>query len=336
MAHEEQVVMSDAEEEEEAKLLKPKKKRRRQSEISDESKAAKKQKRKAFRFQGIQVYLTYPKCYLTLDQVTEAINARYPIVKQARCKEDHADGTPHMHLYFNFAKPIDSIDPRIFDIEAYHPNISRVGNKASLERVYDYIVKDGKFDEKGEFHWFTSRKNFTKEKKDFDAYMTYVKRRGKADPYPITLPMGMKIYKPLPSTKKCNYYLVGKTGIGKSEWVEREFKGKRICKITPDNLYPFENYNGQEVLLADDWCPTLKQLVHASGCYNTETNVPGNTRYGSVQWKEGQRHTIIILKHDLPEFANPEHPGYEAFIARFHIIDLDEQAKLEKLEIQPW
>lgn len=56
-------------------------------------------------------------------------------------KEYHADGGTHYHAFFMFARKFQSRNARIFDIDAYHPNI--LGGRKTPEQMYDYATKDG-------------------------------------------------------------------------------------------------------------------------------------------------------------------------------------------------
>ena len=57
-------------------------------------------------------------------------------------KELHQNGDPHIHALIKFADKFRSRNPRVFDIEGFHPNIQGCRSpKASFE----YIRKDGDF-----------------------------------------------------------------------------------------------------------------------------------------------------------------------------------------------
>ena len=56
-------------------------------------------------------------------------------------RELHDDGGTHYHAFFMFDRKFQSRNPRVFDIDSYHPNILR-GIK-SPDKMYDYATKDG-------------------------------------------------------------------------------------------------------------------------------------------------------------------------------------------------
>ena len=58
------------------------------------------------------------------------------------CKELHQSGEPHIHALIKFADVFRSRNPRVFDIQGFHPNIK---NCRSPEAVFVYVRKGGDF-----------------------------------------------------------------------------------------------------------------------------------------------------------------------------------------------
>ncbi len=56
-------------------------------------------------------------------------------------RELHDDGGTHYHAFFMFDRKFQSRNPRVFDIDSYHPNILR-GRKTPAA-MYEYAIKDG-------------------------------------------------------------------------------------------------------------------------------------------------------------------------------------------------
>lgn len=56
-------------------------------------------------------------------------------------KEYHSDGGTHYHAFFMFPREFRSRNARVFDIDAYHPNILR--GRKTPGQMYDYATKDG-------------------------------------------------------------------------------------------------------------------------------------------------------------------------------------------------
>lgn len=109
------------------------------TELVDSSKGA-------FRFSARNVFLTYPRCLLTKDTLVMGLKGfidkkGLKISFLCVAQESHKDGTPHFHVMVCFAdnKKFDTRNPRVFDIEGYHPNIRSV---RSLQAVRDYLLKE--------------------------------------------------------------------------------------------------------------------------------------------------------------------------------------------------
>jgi len=56
-------------------------------------------------------------------------------------RELHEDGGTHYHAFFMFSSEFRTRNPRVFDIDSYHPNILR--GRRTPEQMYDYATKDG-------------------------------------------------------------------------------------------------------------------------------------------------------------------------------------------------
>lgn len=106
-----------------------------------------------FRIQAKKIFVTYAQCTLTREAVYEFINEKHPVQKAIVCIEAHADGTPHLHAAVWFKRKVQITNPRIFDIEGFHPSIESTRNwSASVT----YVKKDGNFlewlnDDEGEY-----------------------------------------------------------------------------------------------------------------------------------------------------------------------------------------
>ena len=93
-----------------------------------------------FRFQAKYGLLTYAQCgALDPFHVVEHLGKL-----GAECivgRESHGDGGVHLHAFFMFESKFRSSDPRVFDVDGCHPNVSRgYSNPAD---GYDYATKDG-------------------------------------------------------------------------------------------------------------------------------------------------------------------------------------------------
>lgn len=158
--------------------------------------------------------------------------------------------------------------------------------------------------------------NMIKSKKSIGEYRHLKQNSLLLDPYPIKLPDDSVLNQPSVNNKKCNYWIVAPSDYGKTKWIENTFEDKRVYKVEKGN-YPFDGYDGEPVLIFNDWEPCFDLLRQASDCYKTRTQCYGNQRYGFKYWPKRQRRTIIVLRYKLPKYKDNV-----AFINRFNILDL--------------
>lgn len=104
-----------------------------------------------FRFQAIQVFLTYSQVsndYNAFDTFHDAIKSSgfFPLCSRGVLgREPHADGGTHYHLLCVFKEKLRTSSQSYFDVGGNHPNISAVANAAARLRVRKYCEKGGEF-----------------------------------------------------------------------------------------------------------------------------------------------------------------------------------------------
>lgn len=97
-----------------------------------------------YRFKAKCVFLTYPQCPLAKEDALRALRAKlgeedgtHYLIGQ----EKHQDGNTHLHVYVEREKTIDTLNPRYFDIEVYHPNIEAPRDRTAVKK---YVTKEDK------------------------------------------------------------------------------------------------------------------------------------------------------------------------------------------------
>lgn len=99
---------------------------------------------KNFRVNARNIFLTYPKCELTKENLFDYFRAQYELRYLLVSREKHEDGTDHIHAILGFIKKADIKNERYFDIDPYHPNIQAIKN---FNATKAYVKKDGDFKE---------------------------------------------------------------------------------------------------------------------------------------------------------------------------------------------
>lgn len=93
-----------------------------------------------FRFNAKNVFLTYPQCDKTKDELQQFLKQLDPRPAEwAIAQEHHQDGSLHLHAVVGYPSKINIRDQRHWDFEGHHPNIGPVRN---LRATCDYIRKE--------------------------------------------------------------------------------------------------------------------------------------------------------------------------------------------------
>lgn len=102
-----------------------------------------KKKAKRFRLHAKNLFLTYPKCQMTKEQILEGLLAFPKAISWAVIVQElHQDGTPHIHIALSFLKKEDITTPNDLDmIGRKHGNYQGTRN---VTAVIQYICKHDK------------------------------------------------------------------------------------------------------------------------------------------------------------------------------------------------
>lgn len=268
--------------------------------------------KKKFELQAKKIFLTYSDSNLNKETIEEALK-EWGAIKYAIGRELHASGKPHWHVAMHLHKKLHIKNERHFDLPfEEHPNIKTIKN---WEEKVAYCMKDGEYWLKG-IEWFKTFTGFKRKREDLNGWLRYVDNK-KMVPveWPITLPGGGEAKGP--GEKKRHYWIVGPPDSGKTTWVEDTFQGKRIYKRTATN-YPFDGYDGEDVIIYDDIFPKFEEVAAVSNVYKTKTHVYGATRYNEKHWPMFQERVMFVLANVEPMYG----PHQEAFDSRFNLIQL--------------
>lgn len=116
----------------------------------------------AFRWQGKHVFLTYPHCDASKDELlhywtTHEWTLSFGVVS----REAHADGTWHLHALLGFDAKHHTRNSRAFDLHhagrVYHPNIAPARTIADIGRIATYVRKHGDYVDYGSIPTKSSR-----------------------------------------------------------------------------------------------------------------------------------------------------------------------------------
>jgi len=212
------------------------------------------------RINSSQLFLTYPQCVVTAQQVIANAWLAWPNTLENYCvaTEQHQDGTDHLHCYFKLSTKIDLRNFAILDqIGGKHGNYQGC---RSTKKVLEYITKGcvytSDFDVQAQIFAMTNKKKFIGE---------HILKHGKSpqslvdlEPaYFMDLPnivRALDTYRML-STKRRNHAMeilifLGEPGTGKSRQVMENWPDAYWLDH-PGKWWP--NYKNEETVVIDEF-----------------------------------------------------------------------------------
>lgn len=105
---------------------------------------------KQFRLRSKKLFLTFPKCPLSLESAKEQLLSKSALVSvtgHVIAQEKHADDTLHLHVYLEAEEPLSVGSATALDLTGedgtnYHGNYQSVRSRS---RVLKYVTKDGQY-----------------------------------------------------------------------------------------------------------------------------------------------------------------------------------------------
>lgn len=276
----------------------------------------KKARRGGFRIQAKQYALTYPQCPVDRAAFDTAFKLKFSPREFASAREEHKDGSYHLHVFVAFDKLVDVRSPRYFDMaidaEVYHPNTQRCKNRAAW---LQYISKgDDHGVLSGDVGFDPLREPLGKRKslwQDYQWSQDFAATRAlKPVTYPVRLVTTERVYEmfaPDPSHKKRNWWIVAPPNAGKTRWLNRTFAGAAIYSPR-SGPYPFEGYSDQDIIIYDDReGVTFAEFASVLNTWAIITPIAGQIRYITKNWKLNHTRSVIVLSNKtIEESMEPE------------------------------
>lgn len=75
-----------------------------------------------FRLNSKGFFLTWPQCHATKEECLAMLQSKGPIEKYIVCREEHKDGTPHLHAFVKYEQAKNFKTPNCFDLGTNHGN----------------------------------------------------------------------------------------------------------------------------------------------------------------------------------------------------------------------
>lgn len=289
-------------------------------------------------------------------ETIKTILDEFSLVYWCMCDEIGTEGTYHTHIFFIAKNGVmfDTVKKRF-----YGAHIETV--KGSNKDNYDYIRKNGeKYANKKETNLYETFEEWgtlppdRKSGNSLCAEIFEMIENGSSD-YEIltTYPSAFKSIEPIRKARQVIeeekvkrvfrnlkvYYYWGKTGTGKTRTVMEKHGYENVYRIT-NYEHPFDNYQGQKVILFDEFRSSLKigdMLTYLDGypvilpCrYSNKvalfdtvyftTNIPIEQQYENIQLSEPETYKAFLRRiTEMKEITQYEHKIEDT--EEFEIID---------------
>lgn len=122
---------------------------------------------------------------------------------------------------------------------------------------------------------------------------------------------------PDPANKRRHIWIVAAPDWGKTRWIQNTFAGLSVF-VRIDAPYPYEDYDGEPIVIFDDLLPKFEEIVFLSNTYKTSVRIPGGSRFITRYWPMNHTVTIIVLSNLMPAYGNHD----AGVAARFNVYNL--------------
>lgn len=286
-------------------------------------------KKKPFRMTAKNFFLTYPRYNEGygheegLDGFIAAFCKKFMPTKWLICQEAHKhERGLHYHVLAMFAHKKNIKSKNHWDLEDHHGHYKTVHD---LEGLILYIKKDG--DWKGNMDEFIiDAVRPGMRRKVYDDLRWSKQYRLRESMTPISWPLRIRnihgfewlMSAPTAVPKKRNWWIVTAANTGKSTWIENTIRMGKALRINEKCKYPYEDYNGEQLIIMDDHYPTFNELADVLNVYQGPKKVFGDTRYTSVYWEINQvRNVIVLVNKTIDDMYEGNAAIIDAVHARF-------------------
>lgn len=289
-----------------------------------------------FRLSAKHLFLTYPKCTLTPENVLEKLTVAiqpYEIVEYIVARELHEDGTPHIHAYLQLDRKCNIRGATQLDVSddaenTFHGNYQPCRNptftKRYVRKAGDYITNEQLFQEKvskcksrAEVLELCATDNRVREYRFWQEYFIYKKTQS------IALPelRELRWYNDVPPIQAGKaIYVYGPPGCGKTSYIT--WKAPNAFRVnSPKHFqhYDFEDCIHLQDFRGEDWrteLTFLRSLITDPICLTPAYYGSRRLVWPRYVYIDSNEHSTVLTTTD------------PAFIRRLETYSVNEQLDL--------
>jgi len=276
--------------------------------------ARKKKAKRAFRLKCKQFAITYPQCPVDRATFDAAFKLKFSPDELTSAREQHKDGSYHLHLFVSYKRAVDVQSARHFDVsvgpaagvQTYHGNTQKCKSRAAwlayISKGDDHGVIDG------DIGYDPLQEPIGKSKSMWVDYEWRQQFRAMRQLTPIDYPIKLvtadktyEMFAPDPRTKKRSWWIVAPPNAGKTRWLNHTFAGKSIYSPR-SGPYPFEGYADQDIIVYDDReGVSFAEFASVLNTWAIIMPIAGQIRYTTKNWKLNHTRNIIVLSNKTIE-----------------------------------
>lgn len=270
---------------------------------------------KKFSLATKSIFVTYPRCEVEKEVLRDFL-ITLGADKLVVARENHEDGTPHLHAYAHWEKQ-KRFSEKTLDLLGHHPNIQSCKN---IHAVLKYVKKDGNYLEHNmKVDAIEEAKKSKKSVIATELMMGKKTLREAAEENPEllfqygTLKKNLELYKidckqAYEGLREC-YWIKADPGKGKSQWARRKFPG---LYEKPQNKW-WDGYQGEETVLMED--VDTNALGHYLKIWGDNYACKGEVKGGTIPLMH--KRFIVTSNYFISELWKEDRQMVEAIARRF-------------------
>lgn len=288
---------------------------------------------KKFRFCARTVFLTYPKCDMSLQDAQKIlVGMMDPCNYSIIAREKHKDGTIHLHAVIQSKKKKDVKNERYFDLMGHHPHIE---SPRSIQDCVVYCKKESEYIEDGVIEdtmdQSSVQKKAARNKLLLETPLNKLVDDGELSLIQYESIRKAKFLYSIDSKKvsdthvRKSYWIYGVSGIGKTRFIKDTFPSHHFIKS--QNKW-WDGYNNEFVVVLEDFDLGGQCLGHHMKLWADDYRFQAEIKGGTI---EPSYRLFFVTSQYLPEeIFKDDYPLQDAINRRFQIVTVEDGKLIDR------